>query len=135
MLCIDPMVHTGDVCGSPDPTLLADLQLRPQSSMLDMGYLFHPENISQQPPSYYEPQWSETSIFTPSPLSVDSAASVEMVNSSPSPYISGTDYTFCYDPNNYGALNSQMSSLRDAGDMHTYMTPTPMTSFPTYSFA
>ena len=74
-------------------------------------------------------------MFTPSPNSVASVASVDMLNSSPSPCASGADYTFGYDPNNYGVLDSQISSLRDAGDMHAYMTPAPMTSFSTYPFA
>ena len=136
MSCTDPTaLDAGVVCGSPDPSLF-DLQPRPQPPMLDMNCFFHPENLSQQPPSYYEQQWSETSsIFTPSPLSVGTVASADMLNSSPSPCISGTDYTFCYDSDNYGAFNPQISSLRDAGDMHAYMTPTPMTSFATYSFA
>ena len=104
--------------------------------MLDMNCFFYPDILSQQPPSYYEQQWSGTpSVFTPSPHSVGSVASVDMLGSSRSSCISGTDYAFGYDPNNYGALNSQISSLRDAGDMHAYMTPAPMTSFSTYSFA
>jgi len=133
---VDPVLETGVVCGSPDPTLLVELQHRPQPPMIDMNCYFYPE-LSPQPPSYYEQQWSGTSssVFAPSPLSVASVASVDMLGSSPSPCISGTDYTFGYDPNNYGALNSQISSLRDVSDMHAYMTPAPMTSFSTYSFA
>jgi len=127
-------LDAGVVCGSPDPTLLVDLQNRPQPPMLDMSCFFYPDNLTQQPPSYYEQQWSGTSAFTPSPLSVASVASVDVLGSSPSPCNSGADYTFGYDPNNYGALNSQISSLRDASDMH-YMTPVPMTSFSAYSFA
>ena len=126
----------GVVCGSPDPALLVDLQARPQPPMLDMDCFLYPGILSQQPPSYYEQQWSETpSIFTPSPHSITSVDSVNMLSSSQSRCISSADYTFGYDPNNYGALNSQISSLRDAGAMHAYMTPTPMTSFSTYSFA
>jgi hypothetical protein len=125
---------SGEVWGSPDPTSLVDLQSRPQPPMLDLDCYFYPD--SQQPPSYYEQQWSGTpSIFSQSPLSVASVASAEMINSSPSPCITSTDYTFGYDPNNYAVFNSQTSSLRDVGDMHAYMTPAPMTSFPTYSFA
>ena len=130
MLCIDPTaLDAGIVCGSPDPALLVDLQTRPQLSMLDMDCFFYPDILSQQPPSYYEQQWSETpSIFTPSPDSIASVASVNMLNSSQSRCISDMDYTFGYDPNNY-------SSLRDAGAMHAYMTPTSMTPFSAYSFA
>jgi hypothetical protein len=134
---VDPTaLDAGVVCGSPDPALLVDLQPRPQPPMLDMDCFFYPGILSQQPPSYYEQQWSETpSVFTPSTHSIASVASVDMLSSSQSRCISGTDYTFGYDPNNYGALSSQISSLRDAGDMHAYMTPAPMTSFSTYSFA
>jgi len=129
-------LDAGVVCGSPDPALLVDLQPRPQPPMLDMDCFFYPSILSHQPPSYYEQQWSETpSIFTPPPHSVASVASVDMLSSSQSRCISGTDYTFGYDPNNYGALSSQISSLRDAGDMHAYMTPATMTSFSNYSFA
>jgi len=119
------------VCGSPDPTLLDVTQHHSQPQMLDC--FFYPDTLTQ-PPSYYDQQWSETTGFTSSPLSVASVASVDMLGSSPSPCTSGADYTFGYDPNNYGSLNSQLS-LRDANDMHAYMTPAPMTSFPTYSFA
>ena len=128
---------TGVVCGSPDPASLVDLQQRSQPPMLDMDYLFYSEPVSQpqQPPSYYE-QWSGTaSAFTSSPLSGGSVASADLLSSSPSPCTSGVDYNFAYDPNNYGVLNSQIQSLRDVGGMRTYMTPAPMTSFPTYSFA
>jgi hypothetical protein len=104
--------------------------------MLNMDCFFYPETLSQQPPSYYEQEWSGApSVFTSPPLSVESVASVDMLNSSPSRCASGMDYTFGYDPNNYGVLNSQIPSLRDAGDMHAYMTSAPMTSFSTYSFA
>jgi len=127
------VLDAGVVCGSPDPTLLVDLQSRSQLPMLDTECFFYPDILSQQPPSYYEQQWSGTpSVFTPSPLSVASVASVDTLNSSPC--ISGADYPFCY-PNNYETLNSQISSSRDVGDMHAYMTPTPMTSFSAYSFA
>jgi hypothetical protein len=118
----------GVVYGSPE----IDLQSCPQP---DVGCYFYPDILSQQPPSYYEPQWSETSVFTPSPLSVASVASVDVLNSSSSPCVQGADYTFGYDPNNYGVLSSQISSSRDASDMHAYMTPAPMTSFSAYSFA
>jgi len=127
---------TGIVCGSPDQALLVDLQQRSQPSMLDMEYFLYPETVSQQPPSYYEQQWSgTTSVFTSSPLSVGSVASADLLSSSPSPCTSGADYNFAYDPNNYGVLNSQIPSLRDVGGIRTYMTPAPMTSFSTYSFA
>ena len=127
---------TGIVCGSPDPALLVDLQQRSQPSMLDMEYFLYPETVSQQPPSYYEQQWSgTTSVFTSSPLSVGSVATADLLSSSPSPCTSGADYNFAYDPNNYGVLNSQIPSLRDVGGIRTYMTPAPMTSFSTYSFA
>ncbi|KAF9651081.1 hypothetical protein BDM02DRAFT_956179 [Thelephora ganbajun] len=134
---VDPTTFdAGIVCGSPDSALLIDLQHRPQPPMLDISCFFYPDTLSQQPPSYYEQQWSGTpSVFTSSPLSVSSVASVDILSSSPSPCTSGTDYTFAYDPNNYGVLNSQISSLRDASDMHTYMTPAPMASFSTYPFA
>jgi len=132
---VDPTaLETGVVCGSPDSTLLVELQHRTQAPVLDMN-CFYPE-LYPQPPSYYEQQWSGTpSVFASSPLSVASVASVDMLGSSPSPCTSGTDYTFGYDPNNYGALNSQISSLRDVSDMHAYMTPAHMTSFSNYSFA
>jgi len=127
---------TGVVCGSPDPALLVDLQQRPQPPMLDMEYFLYPETVSQRPPSYYEQQWSGTaSVFTSTPPSVRSVASADLLSSSPSPCISGADYNFAYDPNNYGVLNSQIPSLGDVGGIRTYMTPAPMTSFPTYSFA
>jgi len=127
------VLDTGVVCGSPDPTLLIDLQHRPQPPMLDMDCFFYPDILSQQPPSHYEQQWSGTSpVFTSSPFSVGSVASVDMLNFSPSPCTSATDYTFDYD---YGLLNSQTTSLRVAGDMHSYLTPAPMTTFSTYSFA
>jgi len=134
---VDPTaLNAGVVCGSPDPTLLVNLQPRPQPPMLGMDCFFYPESLPQQPPSYYEQQWSETSqVFNSPPPSVVSVASVDMLNSSPSPCTSGTDYNFCYDPSNYGVLNSQISSLTDAGDIRTYMTPAHMTSFSTYSFA
>jgi len=135
---VDPTaLDVGVVCGSPDPALLVDLQPHPQPPMLDMNCFFYPDILSQQPPSYYEQQWSETpSIFNSSQLSVSSIDSVNMLNSSQSRCISSADYTFGYDPNTYGALSSQISSsLRDASDMHAYMTSAPMTSFPTYSFA
>jgi len=130
-------LDVGVVCGSPDPALLVDLQPHPQHPMLDMDCFFYPDILPQQPPSYYEQQWSETSsIFNSSPLSVSCIDSVNMLNSSQSRCFSGADYTFGYDSNTYGALSSQISSsLRDATDMHAYLTPAPMTSFPTYSFA
>jgi len=134
---VEPAVFdTGVVCGSPDPALLVDLQQRPQPQMLDMDYFLYPEPVSQQqPPSYYEP-WSGTApVFTPSPLSVGSVASADLLSSSPSPSTSGADYNFAYDPNNYGVLNSQIQSLRDVGGIRTYMTPAPMASFSNYSFA
>ena len=129
--CTDPAaLGAGVVYGSPE----IDLQ---SCSQPDVGCYFYPDILSQQPPSYYEPQWSETSVFTPSPLSVASVASVDALNSSSSPCVQGAaDYTFGYDPNNYGVLSSQISSSRDAtSDMHAYMTPAPMTSFSAYSFA
>lgn len=134
---VDPTaLETGVVCGSPDPTLLVDLQHRPQPPMLDMNCYFYPDALSPQPPSYYDQQWSGTpSVFTPSPLSVASVASVDILGSSLSPCTSGTDYNFGYDSNGYGAFSSQTSSLRGATDMHAYMTPTPMTSYSPYSFA
>ena len=128
---------TGVVCGSPDPALLVDLQQRSQPQMLGAEYFLYPEAISQQqPPSYYEQQWSGTApVFTSSPLSGGSVASADLLSSSPSPCTSGADYNFAYDPNNYGVLSSQIQSLRDVGGMRTYMTPDPMTSFSAYSFA
>lgn len=122
----------GVVCGSPDPTLLADLQHRPQVTTLDMGCFLYPDHVSQ-PPSYYEQPWSGTpSVFTSPPIPV---ASVDIFNSSPSPCASGTDYNFTYDPNTCGGFSSQMSSLRDVADMHDYMTSAPMPAFSTYTFA
>jgi len=134
---VDPTaLDAGVVCGSPDPALLIDLQPYSQPQILDMDSFFYPDILSHQPPSYYEKQWSETpSVFTPPSNSIASVASVDMLSSSQSRCISSTDYSFGYDPNHYGAMSSQISSLRDVGDMHTYMTPAPMTSFPTYSFA
>lgn len=134
VLCADPAaLGTGVVCGSPDPTFAVDLQHRPQPSMLDMDCFFYPETLPQQPPSYYEQEWSGApSVFAPSPLPVGSVAPVDILNSSPSSCTSGTDYTFGYD---YGVLHSQIPSLRDTGDMRAYMTSAPMTSFSTYSFA
>jgi len=129
-------LDAGVVCGSPDPALLADLQQRHELPVLDMNCFFYPDTISQQPPSYYEQQWSETPLtFAPSPIPVGSVASVDIFSSSPSPCNSGTDYNFAYDPNSCGDFNSQMSSLRDATDMHAYMTAAHMPPFSAYSFA
>jgi len=132
---VDPTVlEAGIVCGSPDDTFLVDLRHRPQPPMLDTNCLFYPDALSSQPPSYYEQQWSGTPVFNSSPLLGASVAPVDILGSSPSPCNPGTDYTFGYDPNSYGVLNSHIPSLRDA-DMHAYMTPAPMTSFSAYSFA
>lgn len=128
------VLGAGVVCGSPDPALLSDLQPHAELPMLDMNCFFYPDAISQQPPSYYEQQWSGTP-FASSPIPLGSVASVDIFNSSPSPCASGTDYNFTYDPNTCGDFNSQMPSLRDATDMHAYMTAAPMPSFSPYSFA
>lgn len=128
-------IDTGVVCGSPDPALLSDLQHISELPILDMNCFFYPDTVPQQPPSYYEP-WSGTPpTFASSPVPAGSVASVDIFSSSPSPYGAGTDYNFSYDSITCGDFNSQMTSLRDATDMHAYMTSVPMPQFSTYSFA
>jgi len=121
---------TGIVCGSPDLALLVDSHHPPQHPMVGANRYFYPQHISDlQPPAYYEQQWSR------SQAPIHSVAPADIFNSSPSPCASGTDYNFAYDPNTCGDFNSQMSSLRDATDIHAYTTPSHMTSLSAYRFA
>jgi len=124
---IDPALGTGIVCGSPDLALLADSQHHSQPPMLGVNCFY--SQVPQQPPSYNDPSW----LGTHGPA--HSVALVDMYNPSPSPCALGTNYNFTYDPNTCGDFNSQLSSLRDAPDMHAYMTPTPMNSLSPYHFS